>query len=244
VRFGRRQCTTTRGRYGHAALFGFSLALIVFLLSAKLTRAQQNTGLGGESSRNDIQHVSRCEISEALPGKSGALDAEARNVCEQLWEKILTDCETGPRICLPEKSPASEGIGCRAVRSLQSDLFGDYREYGHVSRISIEEPQIFSAVQTEWRREWDSKTRLNSNERTYQRTDDGLTQRKCMKDQMAGFSRFHPFPQGVLRSLFVTQIIPARLELPQTSQRPNTPLEVLPDHATSKCEEARKAPPQ
>jgi hypothetical protein len=64
--------------------------------------------------------------------------------------------ETGLSICLPEKSPDSEGIGCRAARSLQSDLFGDCREYGHVSGISTEEPQMFSAVQTEWRREWDS----------------------------------------------------------------------------------------
>ncbi len=67
--------------------------------------------------------------------------------------------ETGLRICLPEKSPDGERAGCRAVRSLQSDLFGDYREYRHVSRVSTEEPQIFSAVQTAWRREWDSNPR-------------------------------------------------------------------------------------
>jgi hypothetical protein len=30
-------------------------------------------------------------------------------------------------------------------------LSGNYREYGDVSRISTEEPQIVSAVQTAWR---------------------------------------------------------------------------------------------
>ncbi|SPF44758.1 hypothetical protein SBA1_550123 [Candidatus Sulfotelmatobacter kueseliae] len=38
-------------------------------------------------------------------------------------------------------------------------MIGNYREYGHYSRISMEEQQICFAVQTIWRRERDSNPR-------------------------------------------------------------------------------------
>ena len=50
------------------------------------------------------------------------------------------------------------GLG-PVVRSLQSDIVWNCREYGHVSRISRDELQIFSAVKTVWRRGRDSNPR-------------------------------------------------------------------------------------
>jgi hypothetical protein len=45
-----------------------------------------------------------------------------------------------------EKKPREHGrIGVQ-LHSLQSDLFGNWREYGHVSRISTEELQIIYAA--------------------------------------------------------------------------------------------------
>jgi hypothetical protein len=45
-----------------------------------------------------------------------------------------------------EKNPCEPGRVPTLVRSLRSDLFVNYREYGHVSRISREELQIFYAA--------------------------------------------------------------------------------------------------
>jgi hypothetical protein len=55
-----------------------------------------------------------------------------------------------------EKNPREHGQMGIKRHSLQSDFFGKRRKYGHVLRIWKEELQIFSAVETEWRRGWDS----------------------------------------------------------------------------------------
>jgi hypothetical protein len=54
--------------------------------------------------------------------------------------------ETGLLSYHPEKDPSSHQPAGVVVRSLWSDLFVNYREYGHVSRISRVELQIFYAA--------------------------------------------------------------------------------------------------
>ena len=61
-----------------------------------------------------------------------------------------------------EKESQEDAWAGGVVRSLQSDLIENYREYGHVSCIWKEESQIFSAVQTVWRRGRDSITAVSS----------------------------------------------------------------------------------
>ena len=67
--------------------------------------------------------------------------------------------ETGLRMCPPEKGRDSDRLRRRAVRSLRSDLFRDYRETRATLRISEAEEPTFSAAQTAWRRERDSNPR-------------------------------------------------------------------------------------
>jgi len=94
------------------------------------------------------------------PGKSG-INTPAKSIWKRFFMAYMrwtnprlvialhspdAHFETGLRICLTEKRPDSDRIECRTVRSLQSDLFANYRKYGHISRISMEEPQIFSRL--------------------------------------------------------------------------------------------------
>jgi hypothetical protein len=54
--------------------------------------------------------------------------------------------EVGLLNYLSEKNPCENGRVRILVLSLQSDLFVNYRDYGHVSRISRVELQIFYAA--------------------------------------------------------------------------------------------------
>ena len=57
---------------------------------------------------------------------------------------------------LPEKGRASDCLAAEQSALCSPVYSGLVAKYGHISRISIKDVQVFSAVKTCWRREWDS----------------------------------------------------------------------------------------
>jgi hypothetical protein len=67
---------------------------------------------------------------------------------------------------LPEKGRASDCFAAEQsvlCSPVYSRLVAKHR---YISRISIKDAQVFSAVKTCWRREWERNSRLNSSGRT------------------------------------------------------------------------------
>jgi hypothetical protein len=67
--------------------------------------------------------------------------------------------QTGLRMCLLEKSQDSTAFDAEQCVLCGPVCLGIIAEYGHFSRISQQKAWIFSAVETAWRREWDSNPR-------------------------------------------------------------------------------------
>ena len=67
---------------------------------------------------------------------------------------------------LPEKGRASDCLAAEQSALCGPVYSGLVAKYGHISRISIKDVQVFSAVKTCWRREWERNSRLNSSGRT------------------------------------------------------------------------------
>jgi hypothetical protein len=64
--------------------------------------------------------------------------------------------ETGPRMCLLEKSQDSTAFDAEQSVLRSPVCLGIIAKYGHYSRISAQSERNFSAVKTCWRSEWDS----------------------------------------------------------------------------------------